>query len=137
MSTAEKFQDWGVWNKAREISKKIYFYTKREGFNKDYALVRQINAASGSVMDNIAEGFERGGNKEFLQFLFVAKGSAGEVLSQVFRAFDREHITAGELEELKSHLEHLSNMIGKLISYLKTTELKGKKFSNPGPNSEH
>lgn len=129
MSKAECFQDLGVWIKAREISKAIYFLTKREGFKTDYALVRQINSSSGSVMDNIAEGFNRGGNKEFIQFLYIAKGSAAESISQINRALDREHISLKEFEELDKELTHLINMIGKFISYLKTSDFKGQKYT--------
>lgn len=129
MSKTERFQDLGVWIKAREISKSIYLLTKKEDFKTDYALVRQINASSGSVMDNIAEGFNRGGNKEFIQFLYIAKGSAAESLSQINRALDREHINANEFEIVENDLTHLTNMIGKFISYLKTSDFKGPKFS--------
>lgn len=129
MSKAERFQDLSIWIKAREVSKIIYFLTKREGFKSDFALVRQINSSSGSVMDNIAEGFNRGGNKEFIQFLYIAKGSAAESISQINRAIDREHISLKEFEEIEKELTHLTNMIGKFISYLKTSDFKGQKFS--------
>ena len=84
----ERFEDLEIWQEARELCKYIFFITSSDPFNKDYKFRDQIRASSGSIMDNIAEGFERGGNKEFGQFLFIAKGSCAEVRSQSYRAFD-------------------------------------------------
>src|SRR5687768_6908012 len=92
MATIRSFEDLEVWKKAREFSGKIYDLTCQGSFAKDYSLKDQINKSSGSVMDNIAEGFERGGNKELITFLSYSKGSVGEARSQLYRAFDRKHI---------------------------------------------
>lgn len=88
MSTAGRFEDLEVFQKARELCKKVYEITKHEEFHKDSRFVQQIHASVGSVMDNIAEGYEWSGNKEFANFLYIAKGSCGEVRSQIIRASD-------------------------------------------------
>lgn len=90
MATFNKFEDIIAWQKARELCKFIKFYADKDLFARDFKLVSQIRSSSGSAMDNIAEGFERGGNKEFIQFLFIAKGSVGETRSQLYRALDNE-----------------------------------------------
>ena len=94
MATITNFENLEVWQLAREFAKTTFqLYTSSESFTRDYKLKDQINGASGSIMDNIAEGFERSGRKEFIQYLAIAKGSAGEVKSQLYRAYDRSYIT--------------------------------------------
>ena len=90
MRTFQKFEDIIAWQKARLLCKYINSITEKEKFSRDFKLISQIKGSSGSAMDNIAEGFERGGNKEFIQFLFISKGSAGETRSQLCRALDNE-----------------------------------------------
>ena len=88
MASVKDFEELAIFQKARELSQRIYPVTNKDGFKSDFRFVQQIRAAAGSIMDNIAEGFERGGNKEFLNFLYIAKGSCGEVRSQLIRAND-------------------------------------------------
>jgi four helix bundle protein len=128
MATIEKFEDLEIWKKAREVSKYVYQLTLKTDFSKDYSLKDQIRRSSGSVMDNIAEGFDRGGNKEFVNFLSIAKGSIAEVRSQVYRAFDFNYITKTEFDFLLVETTSLCERIGKLMSYLKSTDIKGPKF---------
>ena len=128
MAGARDFEDLGVFQKARELSKKIYPITQREEFKYDTRFVQQIRAAAGSVMDNIAEGFERGGNKEFLNFLFIAKGSCGEVRSQLIRANDVGYLTPEEYHELYVECRKLSAAIMNFIKELKGSEMVGAKY---------
>ena len=128
----ERFEDLEIWKEARELCKFIYEITEKEPFCKDYKFRDQIRSSSGSIMDNIAEGFERDGNKEFVQFLSVSKGSCGETRSQSYRAFDYQYITQDVLNELISRTIQLSKKISSLISYLKKSEFKGSKFHTPG-----
>lgn len=128
MSTIHRFEDLEVWQKAREICKYIFILTCRDPFSKDYSLKDQIKRSSGSVMDNIAEGFERGGNKEFTNFLTISKGSLGEVRSQTDRAFDYGYITIENLDHLLNETNSLTERLGKFISYLRNSEFKGVKF---------
>ena len=99
MGTIEKFEDLNAWQKARELCNEIYKLTLKEDFSKDYSLKDQIKRSSGSSMDNIAEGFDRNSNKEFRQFLFIAKSSSSEVKSQLYRALDRNYITEDEFKK--------------------------------------
>lgn len=128
MATIKRFEDLEIWQKARELNKSVFKLTSKDKFSKDFSIKDQIKRAAGSVMDNIAEGFERDGNKEFVNFLTISKGSCGEVRSQLYRAFDFEYITQEELENITNDTVSLSERIGKLISYLKNTEFKGTKF---------
>jgi len=89
MATFNNFEDIEAWQKARQLTKRIYEITKKGALAKDYGLKDQIRRASVSIMSNIAEGFERGGNKEFIQFLSTAKGSSGEVRSQLYVIVDQ------------------------------------------------
>src|SRR5258705_13604560 len=101
MATIKSFEDIESWKKAREVCN-ILGKTIEEGkFRRSYRLIHQIEGSSGSVMDNIAEGFERGTRAEFIQFLGYAKGSCGELRSQLYRALDRNFINETEFNELK------------------------------------
>ena len=102
--------------------------SQEKPFSQDFRFRDQIRAAAGSVMDNIAEGFERSGNKEFFNFLIIAKGSNGEVRSQLHRAFDRKHITSEIFEEKLEKNKTLSSKIASFLKYLKTSERKGFRY---------
>jgi four helix bundle protein len=128
MATIQRFEDLFIWQKARELCQDVFHIVNYELFSKDYRLKDQIRGSSGSVMDNIAEGFERNGNKEFLQFLFIAKGSCGETRSQLYRAFDGKYINQNEFEDLKKKAEYLSISIMRFIQHLQSSELKGIKY---------
>ena len=128
MSVVRDFEELAIFQKARELSKKIYPVTNRDGFKSDFRFVQQIRAAAGSIMDNIAEGFERTGNKEFLNFLYIAKGSCGEVRSQLIRANDIGYLTPEEYEELYTECRKLSAGIMNFIKEVRTSEYTGAKF---------
>lgn len=128
MSKINRFEDLEIWQKARCLCNEIYILMTETGLSKDYALKDQLNGSSGSVMDNIAEGFERGGKKEFIQFLYISKASAGEARSQLYRVFDRKYITEEKFNDLSSSILEISKQISKFIDYLKKTEYKGDKF---------
>jgi four helix bundle protein len=123
-----RFEDLEIWIEARELCKIVYEITSTSPFNGDFKLRDQIRASSGSVMDNIAEGFERGGNKEFGQFLSISKGSIGEARSQSYRAFDCRYITENQLEELLKRTDSLSRKIFSLMEHLKNSDIKGTKY---------
>ncbi|MBI5011181.1 MAG: four helix bundle protein [Bacteroidia bacterium] len=124
----ENFEDLEVWQLARELSKFVYKMTLKEPFCHDFKLRDQIRASSGSVMDNIAEGFERDGNKEFIQFLCISKGSCGECRSQSYRAHDYDYINETTLNELIIKTKTVAKKISNLMKYLKNSEFKGQKF---------
>lgn len=131
--TVENLEDLEVWQLSRTISKKIYSATKKEPFSKDFRFRDQIRASSGSVMDNIAEGFGRGGTKELLNFLSIARGSNEEVRSQIYRAYDFEYIDGSQFDDLMSFANSISRMLSSWINYLKKTDIKGNKYnSNEG-----
>lgn len=130
MPTVERFEDLLIWQMARELCKDIFRIINYEYFSKDFKLSGQIRGSSGSIMDNIAEGFERGGNKEFIYFLFIAKGSCGETRSQLYRAFDSEYIGEKEFEELKEKTIKLSKSISNFIQYLQSSPITGIKYKN-------
>ena len=129
MATIRRFEDLEIWQKARVFCGKIFRITNYDKFSKDFRLKDQIRASSGSVMDNIAEGFERSGNKEFVQFLYISKGSCGESRSQLYRAIDFEYIEKEEFDELMQDAVNLAQNISNFINYLKQSEMKGSKYS--------
>jgi len=128
MATITKFEDLEIWQEARKLAKEIYIISKETDLKTDFRFKEQIKASSGSVMDNIPEGFERDGNIEFRQFLSIAKGSAGESRSQIYRLYDYEYISVEKFEDLKTKHENLSGKIKNFITYLNKKDFKGNKF---------
>jgi len=131
MATIHRFEELEIWKLARLYCKEIFPLTWVAPFSKDYRFRDQINDSSGSIIDNFAEGFERGGKNEFIQFLSIAKGSCGESKSQLYRALDRNYITETELESLVKRSEEISNKLGGFISYLNQSTHQGLKFKDP------
>ncbi|KAB1069842.1 four helix bundle protein [Tamlana haliotis] len=128
MPTIKRFEDLETWQETRRLFNQIKDIANETALKTDYRLKDQIKASSGSVMDNIAEGFERDGNLEFRQFLSIAKGSAGETRSQLYRVFDSEYISEEKFKTLVSEYEQLSKRLSAFISYLNKKDFKGSKF---------
>jgi len=128
LSTWKSFEEIEAWQLAREFSKDIYGLMENTSLKNDYKLKDQINGSSGSIMDNISEGFERNGNKEFIQFLFIAKASAGESRSQLYRIVDRNYISQEEFQVLREKVLLVSKKIQALINYLGNSDYKGPKY---------
>lgn len=125
----KRFEDLEIWQEARKLCKIVFEITSTGAFSSDFKLRDQIRASSGSSMDNIAEGFDRGGNKEFYQFLSISRGSTGEVRSQSYRAFDFKYISNEMLDEMLERTDSLSRKIYNLMQHLKRSEIKGLKYS--------
>ena len=125
METIRRFEEIDAWKVAREMCLKIGTIIDEGAFKKSYRLIAQVESSSGSIMDNIAEGFERGTRAEFILFLGYSKGSCGEFRSQLYRASDRKYLTQEQFDELYSLAVRVSVMLQKLIEYLQKTEVKG------------
>ena len=128
MATIKRFEDILSWQKARELCRILGGFVDAGKFKHSYKLIDQIEDSSGSIMDNIAEGFERGGNKEFIQFLYISKGSCGEFRSQLYRALDRNYLTQEEFDTLYNLSKEIIVLLQKLIDCLLQSEMKGAKF---------
>ncbi|CAN5359711.1 four helix bundle protein [soil metagenome] len=128
MSKIEKFEDIEAWKMAREITRMIYQISSSGNFSKDFALVNQIRRTSVSILSNIAEGFERNGDKEFIQFLTIAKGSCGEVRAQLYVALDQNYVDKEHFTSIQNKLVETSRMLSGLIKYLQQSSFKGSKF---------
>ncbi|MGI6303384.1 MAG: four helix bundle protein [Verrucomicrobiota bacterium] len=128
MSSFQRFEDIEAWQKARELTKAIYAMSNDGQFARDFGLRDQIRRASVSIMSNIAEGFGRGGNKEFIQFLSTAKGSASEVQAQLYVAIDAGYINQDQFQKLYSETEATARMIAGLLRYLQNSDFKGAKY---------
>jgi len=128
MSKIERFEDIMAWQKARELCRQIYSRAGAGAFSKDYGLKDQIRRASVSAMANIAEGFDRGGDREFLQFLSNSKGSCGEVKSHLYVALDQRYLVAHDFEQLYAQTDEVSRLIGGFMTYLKGSAVRGPKF---------
>ena len=124
----ETFEDLTIFKKARELSKVVYNITREGEFCNDYRFAQQIRASSGSVMDNIAEGFERNGKKEYINFLYIAKGSCGEVRSQIIRAYDCGYITKEQANDYYEQAKSLSVAIMNTINSIVKSTSEGVKY---------
>jgi len=128
MATIKKFTELEVWQLANELEKKVYEQLSAGTLSKDFALRDQINKSVGSIPDNIAEGFGRGGRNEFIQFLSIARASASELQSQLIRCFNRKHFSEENYTELFELSDKVGNKIGAFIQYLNQSEKSGPKF---------
>lgn len=128
MGNIKKFEDLICWQKARTLNKRIYEIVKREKFDFDYEMINQIRRCGISIVSNIAEGFERDGNKEFISFLSTAKASAGELRAQLYLSRDLDYLSEKEFTELKSAALEVSKIISGLMNHLKQSEIRGRKF---------
>ena len=133
MASVERFEDLRIWQMARELCKEIYLHTEKKPWKMDSRFVQQIRAAAGSVMDNIAEGFERDGNREYIQFLYIAKGSCGEVRSQIIRASDVGFLASEDYIKLYNDCINLNKGISIFIRKLKTSSVSGIKYQKTEP----
>lgn len=130
MATITKFEDLEVWQLVRALSKEIYSFTFIEPIKSDYRLKDQIRGSAGSIMDNIAEGFERGSKLEFINSSGYSKGEVGELKSQLYRSLDNKYITQEIFDDLYNKADIITKKITAFISYLNTTNIKGQKFKN-------
>ena len=130
MAKIARFEELLSWQKARELNQLVYQVSKGGTFAKDFELRAQMRSASISILSNIAEGFERGGDREFLQFLSTAKGSCGEVRAQLYAALDQQYLTANEFKEIYNRTVEVSRLISGFMAYLQRSQLRGSKFKN-------
>ncbi|HEY8689828.1 MAG TPA: four helix bundle protein [Chitinophagaceae bacterium] len=127
MATIKRFEDVEAWKVSRELCNSIGSLIDTGLFKSNFRLIGQIEGSSGSIMDNIAEGFERGTRAEFIQFLGYSKGSCGELRSQLYRALDRKYINQQQFDEFYSLAVRISSMLQKFISYLQKTLIQGER----------
>jgi four helix bundle protein len=130
---ASSFEDLKVWQKARELANLIYAATRQDSFTRDFGLVDQIRRAAVSVVSNIAEGFERGSYTEFIQFLYIAKGSCGEVRAQLYIARDQKYLPEATFQQCHALAVEISRMLSGLADHLKSSQQRGDKFRRPQP----
>jgi four helix bundle protein len=128
MATIKKFEDIQAWQKGRELKQAVYQQTKRGDFARDFALREQIRRAAISVTANIAEGFERDGNREFVQFLSQSKGSTGEVQDHLYTALDEKYISQADFDVLYNQAAEVSRLTASFMNYLRRAEVRGLKF---------
>lgn len=128
MGKIEKFEDLEVWKLSRIICQKVEDLFHNTNLGKNYVLRNQMEKSSGSIMDNIAEGYGRGGNQEFINFLSYSKGSATELKSQLYRALDKKLISEEQFQDVSSQCAEADNRIGAFMAYLRKSDFKGVKF---------
>lgn len=137
MATIKRFEDLEIWQLAREIENRVYEETPKGKLAKDYKLRDQMNNATGSIMDNIAEGFGRSSRLEFIQFLSISNGSGNELQSQLYRCSDRKYFTPAKFDELYAFVDKLCRKIFSFINYLNKSSVKGQKFANRISPTQH
>ena len=130
MATINRFEDLEIWQLAQNLYRKISKLAEKIRHNHDYRFADQIKAAAGSIMDNIAEGFERNSRLEFLNALSISKGEAGELKSQLYRSLGDIYLTQKEFEELYEDTDKVSKKIANFVKYLNNSKIKGLKFKN-------
>ncbi len=135
MASVKRFEDLICWQKGRELVKEIYYFTSSKEFS-DYGLKNQIQRATISIVSNIAEGFERGTREEFVYFLYIAKGSCGEVRAQLYAAYDLGYISVNNFKSLSAKTKHISAIIYRLIESLKVSRFKGLKYKQNNSKEE-
>jgi len=128
MATITRFEDIEAWQIGRELKRKVYARSKVGEFARDFALKDQIRRAAISITANIAEGFERDGNREFGQFLSTSKGSCGELQDHLYTALDESYLTQAQFDELYQVAGETARKIGAFMSYLRRTDIRGNKF---------
>jgi four helix bundle protein len=127
MGSIRRFEDLDVWRKSRELVRAVYGLSAQGKFSRDFGLQGQLRRAAVSVMSNIAEGFERGGNKEFLRFLAIAKGSCGEIRSQLYVACDQGYLTQPQFTAVCEGAMEVSRMLAGMMRHLRQAALPGEK----------
>lgn len=128
MTTLRSFEEIEAWQLARQLTREIYQASAHGPFARDFGLKDQIRRAAVSIMSNIAEGFERGGNREFVQFLSISKASTGELRSQLYVALDVGHIDQSQFNHLVDLTLQISKRLGGLMKYLQQSSYKGSKY---------
>ena len=136
MERPEKFEDFIVWQQARELVGLVYAQTRSGDFAKDYGLKDQIQRAAVSIPSNIAEGYERNSNRELLKFLYIAKGSAGEVRSQLYTALDLKYLTQDVCDDLMTRIKRISAGLFKWIRSIQQSGFNGIRY-NPFDEPSH
>jgi four helix bundle protein len=130
MATVHRFEDLEIWQLARKLYQKISKLSEKLKSNHDYRFADQMKAAAGSIMDNIAEGFERNSRLEFLNSLSISKGESGELKSQLYRAIDDVYLNKIEFDELYEDTDKVSKKIANFVKYLNSSKIKGLKFKD-------
>ena len=128
MSKIERFEDIVAWQRARELTREVYGCSKVGAFAKDFGLKDQIQRAAVSTMGNIAEGFDRGGDKEFIQFLSTSKGSCGEVRSHLYVSLDQQYITPVQFDQLYGKADEVGKLLSGFMTYLQNSQFHGRKY---------
>ncbi|MBP7944763.1 MAG: four helix bundle protein [Verrucomicrobia bacterium] len=130
-AAARSFEELHIYQRARDLTNGVYALTRAGAFSRDFGLADQIRRAAVSVMSNIAEGFERGTSTEFIQFLYIAKGSCGEVRAQLQVALDQGYLAADQNAALVDLARRTSGMISNFIAHLQRSDYRGEKFARP------
>lgn len=131
MATITRFEDIEAWQLGRELKRLVFQYSKVGEFARDFTLKDQMRRAAISVTANIAEGFEREGNREFIQFLSISKGSCAEVQDHLYTALDQSYVTQAQFDDLYRQAAEVARKLGGFINYLQQSDLRGRKFLKP------